>query len=222
MNTSTYSLRRNTVSHRDEVARDDAGGLRSEEAPPALGSSARSRWHSRSNQDLPHGTCCGRHAEPGQLALHPAVAPGGVLAGQTDDQLPDRAVERGTTRTPVLVGPPSSDGIAVPAADGLRPDEQGGPSLPRQEATERRDERSVRRLEPRPGHLSTEHSELMSQHHQLDLVRALTTSARDDQLKQPARRPVDQGHHHANHLDAPEDRRRWADRQGTESSSRHP
>jgi hypothetical protein len=110
--------------HRDEVARHDACGLRLEEVPPALGGSPRRRRHPRSHQHLPRRAWRDLDAEPGELTLDPAVAPGRVLSGQTNDQLPYLAVERRTTRAPVLVGPPASDGVAVPSAHRLGPNEQ--------------------------------------------------------------------------------------------------
>jgi hypothetical protein len=43
----------------------------------------------------------------------------------------------------------------------------------------------------------------MAKHQELDLVRAVATPTNKDQLKHATQRPVDQGHHHAEHLGVP-------------------
>jgi hypothetical protein len=178
--------------------------LSPQEVPPALRGAPRRGRDSRSVQELPHGARPDLDREPGQLSLHPSVAPGRVLLGQAEDQLSNPAVQRRTTRTPASIGPPSCDGVPVPSTHRLRAHEQGRPSFLGQEPIQRRQQSPIRRPVSRPGDVAVEHGELVSQDQQLDLVRAGATAPRYDQFEEATQRPIEEGHHHARILPQPQ------------------
>ena len=76
--------------------------------------------------------CCRRcylHSQAGQLAVDPAVAPFGVVAGQPEDEGPDiraggRAAGLGAHG---LRCPAAADDVVVPAQDRVRGDQQPQP-----------------------------------------------------------------------------------------------
>jgi hypothetical protein len=81
--------------------------------------------------------CRDLYPEAQQFSLDALVAPARVLPRQTDGQLLDVLVERGSPGSASWVGPGARDEAAVPAQQGLRLDEEAGPASPRQHTADR-------------------------------------------------------------------------------------
>jgi hypothetical protein len=100
---------------------------------------------------------------PDQLTMDPAVAPGGVFAGQSED---DRDGACWDTRSTVAVGvtPSSPDKIPVPAEQGLGLDEESHAMAPVKEPTQPGEQGSIRRAQGGPVYLAAKDSDLMTEH----------------------------------------------------------
>jgi hypothetical protein len=114
---------------REEVARQDRVGLRTQELRPGRPGPPWRQIDPGGLQDLPRRRRGYLHSHAGQLAVNPAVPPAGVLAGQPDDQGPDvpaggRAAARAAHGPG---GPASADDVAVPVHDRVRGDQQPQP-----------------------------------------------------------------------------------------------
>jgi len=112
---------------REEVARQDRVGLRTQKLRPSQpGPPQRGRIDAAGLEDLPYRRCSDLDSEPGQLAVDPAVPPSGVLACEPDDQGLDIPAGRGPAGpAPHGAGSPAApDDIAVPAQDRVRGDQR--------------------------------------------------------------------------------------------------
>jgi hypothetical protein len=92
------------VSTVKQVHRQHTLGLGAEELPPAQGRPDRCRVDTGALQDGPDGAGPNLVAEPAQLTVDAAVAPGRVLPGQPQHQSPELQRHAWTT-TPVRVAP---------------------------------------------------------------------------------------------------------------------
>jgi hypothetical protein len=61
----------------------------------------------------------------------------------------------------------------MPAQERFRPHAEGMPRAARQHPTERREQQPVAGLEPRPASMPAQHRQLVTQHKDLQLLRAL-------------------------------------------------
>jgi hypothetical protein len=84
MNTRTYSRFSRTVSMCRKAGGDDPGGLGAQKLVPGRACAARSGIDPRGMEDLPDGGRRDAHAQLGQLAVDPAVAPQRILPRQPD------------------------------------------------------------------------------------------------------------------------------------------
>ena len=133
--------------------------------------------------------------EPGQLTLDPAIAPGGVLPGQsTDDR--HRAGRDARSTWAAGIGPFPPDQVPVPAEQGLRLHEEPTSTSSVHESTQPGEQGSILRLQCRPDHLATEHSHLVTVHDYLDGQIITVLAPQPVQLKDPDEREVEerQGH----------------------------
>jgi hypothetical protein len=71
--------------------------------------------------------------------------------------------------------------------------------VPRQSATEGREQSTIRRLEPGASDLAPEHAQLVAQDENLDLLRVLQAKPQSQQLEQTPKRPVQKRKRHADH-----------------------
>ena len=99
-------------------------GLRAEELRPGRSGSPGRGVDSGGVQDLPDGGGADLVAESGEFAVDAAVAPGGVLGGQAQDQGTDAGGDGGSAGPGVLGGPAAGDELAVPAQDRRWGDQQ--------------------------------------------------------------------------------------------------
>src|ERR1017187_7371656 len=117
-------------------------------------------------------TCPRDHdAELPQLTDDPEIAPARVLARETKDECDDLSIERvGRDVLGRRVGPVSANELPVPPHQRCGRNEEGGPTLARQESRERRQHDTIGRGEPRSRHLTTEHRELVTKDRDLDVL----------------------------------------------------
>src|SRR5919202_453321 len=134
-------------------------------------------------------------AELVQFAPNALVAPGGVLPGQTRDQLAHAGGERWSTETPPLPegGPLPADQLAVPAEQRLRPDGEAPPLSSGDAAAERRPQQSIPGPPLRPLGLPAQHTELVPEGQQLNGLRPRRRRADDSPGKEHAEDGVDPG-----------------------------
>jgi hypothetical protein len=81
--------------------------------------------------------------ELAELALDPHAPPPRALPAQAQDQISSVAIQRGSTRGSLAVGPHPPEELAVPAKKRLRPDHERGPPIPRERPARRGEERST-------------------------------------------------------------------------------
>ena len=107
----------------EEVDREHAGGLGSQELPPVgVGVPARRRWDPVLVEDPPDRRGTDSVAELEQLALHSAVPPAGVVRRHPHDQRGEHIVDRWAPGQ-VRIGPPPTHETAMPAQDRVRGDQ---------------------------------------------------------------------------------------------------
>ena len=150
--------------------------------PPRAGSST--RWRRRSGSRV-------RRARRGR-----AILPSGILAGQVHDQGTDTGGDRGSTRPLAGCGPAAADEVPMPARDRGRVTRnprrrRAGSSRTRAASTAR----SVQLIRGR-GCASPQHSKLMAQDKDLDLVGGVGAGVEHHPAQQLREHLVDQLHRH--------------------------
>ena len=146
-------------------------------------------------QDGPDARGSQDDTHPGQLTLDPAVAPGGVLPGQSED---DRNGAGGDARSTwaVGIGPFPPDQVPVPAKQGLGLDEEPASAPTIKQPTQSGEQRSIGRSEGRSDHLTTEHGNLVSEHDDFDGQLVAVAATEEHQLEDSDEGEVEkrQGH----------------------------
>ena len=99
-----------------------------------------------------------------QLTLDPAIAPARILPGQLQDQLVELAGPSsiGARRTASISRPLTTDQLAMPAEEGLRADEQSGPSWARQNPAQGGEQEAVGGPPTRAADLAFEDADLVT------------------------------------------------------------
>jgi hypothetical protein len=118
------------------------------------------------DQDRADGTRRDRDAEPAQLTDDPPVAPGWVLARETEDEPLHLAIDRWPSR-PMAVCPAARHQTLVPAQQGSWANREDHPRAPRQHPTQRCKEHPIRRAHLRALHLAAQNRDLVPQHQDL-------------------------------------------------------
>ena len=171
--------------------RQDAVGLGPEELPPGDGRPDRCRVDAGALQDGPDGAGPNRVAEPAQLTVDAAVAPGRVLLGQPQHQIADLRRHAWTT-TPVWVGPTAPDQVAVPSQERGRLHQ---PSLPHpawQQPRQPSKHRPVSPVQSGSGHLPAQHRNLVAQQQELGILGCRTSRQQRKQSQQLAEDQIEQ------------------------------
>jgi hypothetical protein len=127
-----------------------------------------------------------------QLPTDPLVAPAWVLDGQPHDHGLYRVGNRWPAAWPGWIGPVPAHHAAVPSKQRLGRDHEDGPSRPRQQAAQRRQQRTVLGLEPRPWLLAAQDRQLVTQDQDLNLLGVRRLPAEHQQRKDAAQRQVDE------------------------------
>jgi hypothetical protein len=81
----------------------------------------------------------------------------------------------------------------MPPKQSLRPDQEGTPALPRQDAACRGHKGPIRRTEGRPSHLAPEHGELVAQDHDLDVLVGLVHPTEHQELEEAPKHYIKDG-----------------------------
>lgn len=102
------------VFGRRKVAGEQPFRLQPQKRPPRGVVASWCRTVSARTQDRSHGRFTDLQAEADQFAVHPPISPPRVLAGQTEDQVPDLFVCSETARA-AGVGPRAFDQTAMPS-----------------------------------------------------------------------------------------------------------
>jgi hypothetical protein len=128
-----------------------------------------------------------------KLALNANTTPAAVLPTESDDELDDLIVERGTSRTsqgsPSL--PLASRELPMPAEQRLGRDEEATPARPCKYSAENSEDRSIRGpVADAARELPLEQADLVAKHHQLDVLVQSCPSARSQPTEDPARDEV--------------------------------
>jgi hypothetical protein len=102
-------------------------------------------------------------AESEHVALNPLVSPVGILSGQLRDQIDDRVLDWRASG-PVRITPLPRYQPAMPAQNRARSDQPTVPDGPRQEPTQRGEQRAICPIQLRLRVRSTQDRDLVPQH----------------------------------------------------------
>ena len=108
----------------DQVAGENAVGLRAEELRPGRTCSSRRGIDARRGEDLPHGGGADLIAEPDEFAVDAAIPPVGILGSEAHDQRTDTGGDSGSANACRRGGPAAADELMVPAQDRGRSDQE--------------------------------------------------------------------------------------------------
>src|SRR2546428_9208650 len=97
---------------------------------------------------------------------------------------------------PVRPGPLAGHEPAVPPQQGLGPDQERLPALPRQNPAGRGKERPTGRSKDGSLHLPPEHGELVAQNRDLDVLVSLAPSAKSQELEESPEHHIEEGEDH--------------------------
>jgi hypothetical protein len=101
-------------------------------------------------------------AEPHQFALDPSVPPARILARKPNDKFADIGRRRGSAGLSTRICPMPRHELPAPAQKRRRGHEERGPHPPRQDATERSQQRSISLTQLRTRDLALEHPQLVA------------------------------------------------------------
>ena len=152
-----------------------------------------------STQDSPDRG--GRDPDPqlAQLSLDADASPPPVLPTEANDELDEVVAHRRPART-ALCSPPTPfppGQLPVPPQQGVGGDEEAPPPCPRQQSAERSEDRPIGGPVPDTSvELAFEDSELVPEHHDLDVLVRLGPAARDNEAEEPADPEVEEGEDH--------------------------
>ena len=93
--------------------------------------------------------------------------------------------------------PPALGELPMPTKEGVRGDEKAPPTRPRERATQRSEDRSIGGSVPDTSvDLTFEDSDLVPEHHDLDVLVRFGPTARDNKAEQPAHPEIEEGEDH--------------------------
>jgi hypothetical protein len=148
-------------------------------------------------KDVAHARCRDRDAELSQLADDAEISPTGVLPGQSKDELDGLGRQRWPTGLAARIGPAPPNESAVPVEDRRRRDKQRRPTVARDETGEQRNKGAVGPGESRLLDLAPEDRELVTQNHDLHVLRKGFHRVDADQLEGATRQTVEERQGHA-------------------------
>ncbi len=169
--------------------------MRAQERPPGGIHALRGRPVLTGAQDPPHRGRADAVTEPAQLAVYPAVPPRRVLPRQPQHQAAD-VLARLRAAGPVRVRPFAGDQAAVPGQQRSRRDEPVGAQYGWQLPGQRRQDGTAGPVRPGPGHLTAEHHDLMTQHHDLGILGRLAAAQQHQPAEDPDHDEVEQAKGH--------------------------
>jgi hypothetical protein len=170
----------------EEVGSDDARRLDPQERPPRGTSPSGGGPETVVLQDPSNRAPSQPDAEFDQLALDPAVAPPGVLAGQTHDERGDLLVNRWATGRSMRISPAPRDEPTVPGEERLGCHRKAPPGRAGEKPAQRGDKGAIGGLVGRAPDLASENGDLVSQGKELDVLLALGAISEGDELRESA------------------------------------
>ena len=190
----------------DEIGRENAAGLHSQELLPRRTRTARCGVDPGVMQNLPHRGGRDGVAELDEFALHPPVSPGRIVDGHADNELADRGCRARPSGTPTgRVVPRASDQSSVPGEQRRRGHrEHLAPSAPGDQPGQGREPQPVARLLADPPDLTAQHRVLMPEHQEFGILGHLTPGQHHQAAQQTAREQVGDGEDHSAMIPAPE------------------
>jgi hypothetical protein len=168
----------------EEVAGQQAVSLSAQERPPGRVRVPRRRSAPSGAQDPAHCRFADVVTEPGQLAVYPAVTPGRVVLGQLQYQVADGLIDP-RAAWPVRIRPLACDQAAVPGQQRARRDEPMGAQHGGQQPGERCQDRPIGPVRLRPGDLTPQHRDLMTEHHDLRILGRLAAAKQHEPAEDP-------------------------------------
>jgi hypothetical protein len=195
-----------TVATGNQVAGEDPSGLVAQQRPPGAGGSLGCRGAPMAAK---RGTDRGRrdpNPEVRPFALAGQVAPGGVLAGQPDDQLLEVLVQRWPAGLAVRGGPGAGEPCAGASPAASPASQQARPARARQHPADRVEQGPVGGLQPASWELAAPDGALVAQHQELKVRGAITAGHQPEQLDGAAQRQGGKVRYHPGR--PPKDRQR--------------
>jgi hypothetical protein len=135
------------------------------------------------------------HTDHSQLAVDSSVSPGGILPGQTQDDLGSASGDRGSSRA-VGAGPPTTHQVPMPTEQRLGLDEELWQSWTIKEAAQSCKERPIAGLKRRMGDLAAEHRHFTSEHDDFDGEITVLSANELERLEDSDERQVQGGQRH--------------------------
>jgi hypothetical protein len=123
-----------------------------------------------------------REAEPAKLADDPLIAPPRVLTCEAQHQPADLAADRRPADS-TWIRPALRHQPPVPAKQRRRGDEKRPPTRSRQQPARGGEEDSILGPQLRPSDLTTQHDQLVAEHHDLELLELVRSKAQRRELK---------------------------------------
>src|SRR6266511_2049092 len=144
----------------EEVDRDHALGLRSQELAPTEARALAGRSEASLAKQVAHRRRRYREAEPAELTGDPLVAPAPVLPGEPKNQVPDLAADR-RAADPTGIPPALRDQPTVPSKERRRSDDKRAPARSRQQPAGRGKEHPINGFQLGATGLTPEHLQLV-------------------------------------------------------------
>jgi hypothetical protein len=149
----------------------------------------------------PPDRCC-RRADPelSEFALDPHTAPATVLSAEPYDELHDVRRQGRSTRSTLASPPPPfpGHGVAVPAQQGVRGDQERDPAAAGKQSAEHSKQRPVgRAIAQATVQLSLQDPNLVAQYQKFDVFLCIATSPTDDDFQDPAQTEPHQRERHS-------------------------
>jgi hypothetical protein len=173
----------------EEITGKRRRSVLTQELPPRELASLRRRRQPMAPKNRAHR--CRRHAdtEAPQLADDPPVTPARVLASEPHNQRLGATIDRRPSLASARIRPAPPDQLAVPAQQRRRTHRQARPRTSRQCARERSQDRPVDGPKLHSARLPAQDRQLMPEHQDLELLRALRSAQQHHQLKAGDRAP---------------------------------
>jgi hypothetical protein len=153
------------------------------------GQTACCRTQARLAEDLPDRRCRHVQAEPIELASDPLVTPARILAGEAKHEPAELAAYRRSACS-AGVGPAAGDQASVPAKQRRGGHQERAPARAGQQPARCRKQDPIARVQLRPTYLPTQHRQLMTQNHDLQLFESLRTRPKEHELQRAAQRQI--------------------------------
>src|SRR6266536_1560485 len=173
----------------EEVDRDHALGLRSQELAPTEARALAGRSEASLAKQVAHRRRRYRDAEPAELTGDPLVAPAPVLPGEPKNQVPDLAADR-RAADPTGIPPALRDQPTVPSKERRRSDDKRAPARSRHQPAGRGKEHPINGFQLGATGLTPAHRQLVAEHHDFQLLELLGAKTQRPKLQKASEHDV--------------------------------